>query len=99
MAMILERFQGDLATQGRYSLPWDRDVRSRSDIETLHARALWFFPNDPVRFHQAEHAAFFDNARRGRTWDGFQVSPGLAVNRDGAHLHALADKVQSFFRE
>ena len=69
------------------------------DIETLHARALWFFLNDPGRFHQAEHTAFFDNARRGRTWDGFQISPGLTVNRDGARLRALADKVQSFFRE
>ena len=69
------------------------------DIETFHARALWFFLNDPGRFHQAEHAAFFDNARRGRTWDRFQVSAGLTVSRDGAHLHALADKVQSFFRE
>lgn len=69
------------------------------DIGTPHFRALWLFLNDPERFHHAEHAAFFDNARRGRTWDGFVARPGLAVRRDPAHLQALAREVQAFFRE
>ncbi len=74
---------------------WD----TMRDIGTLHARALWLLLNDAHRFHQAEHAAFFDNARLGRTWDGFVARPGLTVKRDAAHLEALADKVQGFFRE
>ena len=69
------------------------------DIETLHARALWLFLNDADRFHYAEHAAFFDNARQGRTWDGFLAVPGLTVNRDEVHLSRLRHEVEKFFQE
>lgn len=68
-------------------------------IETRHARALWLFLNDSARFERAEDAAFFDNARLSRTWDGFTAPPGLGVARDPAHLQALAEEVQTLFDE
>lgn len=68
-------------------------------IETKHARALWMFLNDSERFGQAEAAAFFDNARLGRTWDRFVAPVGLQVNTDPGQLAALAREVQRFFQE
>lgn len=68
-------------------------------IETRHARALWLFLNDFGRFERAEDAAFFDNARLSRTWDGFTAPCGLGVSRDQAHLDALAAEVQTLFGE
>lgn len=68
-------------------------------IETKHARALWMFLKDSERFGQAEAAAFFDNARRGRTWDRFVAPVGLQVSTDPGQLAALAREVQRFFQE
>jgi len=68
-------------------------------IETRHARALWLFLNDSARFERAEDAAFFDNARLSRTWDGFTAPAGLGVQRDPAHIQALAEEVQTLFDE
>jgi hypothetical protein len=66
---------------------------------TRHGRALWLFLNDPQRFKRAEEASFFENARRGRTWDGFVARAGLEVSRETGHLQALASEIQRFFRE
>ena len=66
---------------------------------TRHGRALWLFLNDPQRFKRAEEASFFENARRGRTWDGFVAPAGLEVSRETEHLQALASQIQRFFRE
>ena len=44
------------------------------DMGVRHARALWLFRTDPARFRKAEDVAFFENARKGRTWDAF-VAP------------------------
>lgn len=57
------------------------------------------FLNDLARFDRAEDAAFFDNARLSRTWDGFTAPAGLGVARDPAHLQALAEEVQTLFDE
>lgn len=67
--------------------------------ETRHARALWLFLNDAHRFKRAEDMAFFDNARLSRTWDGFKAPTGLGVDRDQAHLAAMAAEVQTLFGE
>lgn len=64
-----------------------------------HARALWLFRIDPARFRQAEDVAFFENARRGRTWDAFVATGGLDVARGEDRRRALAAEVRQFFRE
>jgi len=54
-----------------------------------HARAMWMFVNDPVRFRQAEEVRFTDDRRRGRMWDGFIGTADLQVRRDDASLNAF----------
>jgi hypothetical protein len=67
--------------------------------KTRHARALWLFRNDQSRFRRAEEAAFFENARRGRTWDGFVAPAELKLHRDARRVRTLAVGIQRFFRE
>jgi hypothetical protein len=67
--------------------------------DSRYSRALWMFVRDPERFRRAEDVSFFDNARRGRMWDGFEAPAGLHVARDPAHLQALAQEVRGFFKE
>lgn len=74
----------------------------QSHLRTLgvrHARALWLFRIDQARFRKAEDVAFFENARKGRTWDAFVAPKGLTVGRDGDRRNALAAEVRRFFRE
>lgn len=42
---------------------------------------------------------FFDNARLGRLWDGFEAFPNLVVDRSDARLRHFADQVRSCFLE
>lgn len=74
----------------------------QSHLRTMgvrHARALWLFRIDQARFRKAEDVAFFENARKGRTWDAFVAPKGLTVGRDGDRRNALAAEVRRFFRE
>lgn len=64
-----------------------------------HARALWLLQTDPVKFCKAEDVAFFENARKGRTWDAFVAPKDLTVGRGGDRRNALAAEVRRFFRE
>lgn len=74
----------------------------QSHLRTMgvrHARALWLFRIEQARFRKAEDVAFFENARKGRTWDAFVAPKGLTVGRDGDRRNALAAEVRRFFRE
>lgn len=77
--------------------PEQREILRNAD--SRYGRALWMFIRDQGRFRRAEDVSFFDNARRGRTWDGFEAPAGLQVARDEEHLRAMADEVRGFFRE
>src|SRR5690606_4172650 len=77
--------------------PEQRDILR--DIATRHARALWLLRNDEKSFRRAGEGSVFENARRGRLWDGFVAPGGREVGREAAHLQALAAEVQQFFRE
>ncbi len=68
-------------------------------IGIRHARALWLFRTAPASFRKAEDVAFFENARKGRTWDAFVAPIGLSVGRGGERRNALAAEVRRFFRE
>lgn len=62
-----------------------------------HARALWMFLNELVRFRHAEEVRFTDERRRGRSWDGFIAAPNIDLRRDEASLDAFKAALQERF--
>jgi len=54
-----------------------------------HARSLWAFINEEVRFRQAEEVRYTDERRRGRSWDGFVVEASCNVRKDPASIGAF----------
>lgn len=69
------------------------------NLGTRHGRALWLLVDDPERFRRADDASFFENARRGRTWDGFVAPKGLQVDRRSACLDTFAEEIRRLFEE
>ncbi|PKP79180.1 MAG: hypothetical protein CVT81_00400 [Alphaproteobacteria bacterium HGW-Alphaproteobacteria-3] len=69
------------------------------EIGTRHGRSLRMLCCDLQRFQHAEEIAFFENSRRGRTWDGFRAPANLKIGRDPASLTALEKEIRKFFRE
>ena len=77
----------DAGQTALYSVVDDRSVLD--DLANGHARALWMFLNEPVRFRHAEEVRYTDERRRGRSWDGFIGTPNLDLRRDEVALEAF----------
>lgn len=67
-------------------------------LENSNARALWMFLNDPAGFNHAEEVRYADDKRFGKTWDGFNCQPKLAVPRDGEPIAAFKKAIGDRFK-
>lgn len=85
----------DAGQTALYSVVDDRTVLD--DLANGHARSLWMFLNEPVRFRHAEEVRFTDERRRGRSWDGFICDPNCVVRQDQAALDAFKAALQERF--
>jgi hypothetical protein len=85
----------DAGQTALYSVIDDRTVLD--DLANGHARSLWMFLNEPVRFRHAEEVRFTDERRRGRSWDGFICDPNCVVRQDQAALDAFKAALQERF--
>jgi len=77
----------DAGQTALYSVIDDRTVLD--DLANGHARSLWMFLNEPIRFRHAEEVRYTDERRRGRSWDGFIGEPNLDLRRDEASIDAF----------
>ena len=77
----------DAGQTALYSVIDDRTIMD--DLANGHARSLWMFLNEPVRFRHAEEVRFTDERRRGRSWDGFICDPNCVVRQDQTPLRPL----------
>lgn len=85
----------DAGQTALYSVVDDRTVLD--DLANGHARSLWMFLNEPVRFRHAEEVRFTDERRRGRSWDGFICDPNCVVRQDQSSLDAFKAALQERF--
>jgi len=85
----------DAGQTALYSVVDDRSVLD--DLANGHARALWMFLNEPVRFRHAEEVRYTDERRRGRSWDGFIGTPNLDLRRDEVALEAFKAALRQQF--
>jgi hypothetical protein len=74
-----------------------RPVAVLDDLANGHARSLWVFLNEPVRFRHAEEVRCTDERRRGRSWDGFIGEPNLDLRRDEASIDAFKTALRERF--
>lgn len=87
----------EMSDEARARVINDSDRVSGLADETGHARALWMFLNEPVRFRHAEEVRYTDERRRGRSWDGFIGTPNLDLRRDEAALEAFKATLREQF--
>jgi hypothetical protein len=85
----------DAGQTALYSVIDDRTVLD--DLANGHARSLWMFLNEPVRFRHAEEVRYTDERRRGRGWDGFIGEPNLDLRRDEASIDAFKTALRDRF--
>ena len=85
----------DAGQTALYSVIDNRTVLD--DLANGHARSLWMFLNEPVRFRHAEEVRYTDERRRGRSWDGFIGEPNLDLRRDEASLNAFKAALRERF--
>ena len=85
----------DAGQTALFSVIDDRSVLA--DLANGHARALWMFLNEPVRFRHAEEVRYTDERRRGRSWDGFIGTPHLNLRHDEAALEAFKAALRVLF--
>nr|WP_210264699.1 hypothetical protein [Brucella pseudintermedia] len=85
----------DAGQTALYSVIDDRTVLD--DLANGHARSLWMFLNEPVRFRHAEEVRYTDERRRGRSWDGFIGEPNLDLRRDEASINAFKAALRERF--
>ncbi len=85
----------DAGQTALYSVIDDRTVLD--DLANGHARSLWMFLNEPVRFRHAEEVRYTDERRRGRSWDGFIGEPNLDPRLDEVSLNAFKAALRERF--
>lgn len=85
----------DAGQTALYSVIDDRTVLD--DLSNGHARSLWMFLNEPVRFRHAEEVRYTDERRRGRSWDGFIGEPNLDLRQDEASIDAFKAALRERF--
>ena len=85
----------DAGQTALYSVIDNRTVLD--DLANGHARSLWMFLNEPVRFRHAEEVRYTDERRRGRSWDGVIGEPNLDLRRDEASLNAFKAALRERF--
>ncbi|MDK9723130.1 MAG: DUF6441 family protein [Rhodospirillales bacterium] len=95
----IDRMTTEVGQTAIMSVATQAQFNRLKNMGTRHERALWFLRNDLGRFRLAEDVAFFENARRGRTWDGFLAPKGLTVARGEIRRDQLAEAIRKLFHE